>query len=238
VNGELTIVSYNVHRCVGTDMVHDPDRIVRVLRGLEADVIGLQEVDSRASEDSALHQLRYIADALDMHAIAGPTLMRGHGMYGNGLLTRLPVSVVQWIDLSQPHREPRGAIDARLEVDGATVRVIATHLGLGPSERRAQIKKLVSTLAAAPEPLVLLGDINEWLAWGRPLRYLHRAFGQAPGARSFPSVLPLFKLDRVWVRPNAALRELEVARSDLTRVASDHLPVRARVDLDRLRGMT
>ncbi len=230
----LTIVSYNVHGCVGTDFVHDPDRVVAVLRELDADVIGLQEVDCRTGPESALHQLRYIADALDLQAIAGPTLMRSRGEYGNGLLTRLPVRRVEWLDLSQRGREPRGAVDACLAVDGEEIRIIVTHLGLWPAERRAQIRKLTSALAAVEQPLVLLGDINEWLAWGRPLRYLHRAFGFAPSMRSFPSPFPVFSLDRVWVRPNAALREVRAVTTPLTRRASDHLPVCARVEIDRL----
>jgi hypothetical protein len=41
----------------------------------------------------------------------------------------------------------------------------------------------------------VLGDINEWLPLGRPLRWLHELSATRP---------PLFALDCVWVRPRHA----------------------------------
>jgi endonuclease/exonuclease/phosphatase family metal-dependent hydrolase len=73
----------------------------------------------------------------------------------------------------------------------------------------------------------VLGDINEWLPLGRPLRWMHALLGRSPAERSFPSRWPLFALDRVWVRPRHALLEFGAHRSALAAMASDHLPVRA-----------
>jgi len=74
---------------------------------------------------------------------------------------------------------------------------------------------------------VVLGDINEWLPLGRPLRWMHGLFGRFPAERSFPARWPLVALDRVWVRPRHALLALKAHRSALAQVASDHLPVKA-----------
>ena len=111
------------------------------------------------------------------------------------------------------------------------LRVIVTHLGLDNSERRYQVGKLLAFLRVIPEsqPVVLLGDINEWLPIGRPLRWLHHALGKAPSGRSFPVWAPLLALDRIWSRPTRALRNFEVYRSPAARVASDHYPVRANI---------
>jgi endonuclease/exonuclease/phosphatase family metal-dependent hydrolase len=78
---------------------------------------------------------------------------------------------------------------------------------------------------------ILLGDINEWWLWGRPLRWLHRRFGTSPAPRTFPARWPFLSLDRVWVHPRVALTALEVAHADQGRHASDHLPLVATVRL-------
>jgi len=113
------------------------------------------------------------------------------------------------------------------------VRVIVTHLGLWPAERRYQVKAILRLLKQTPicERVVVLGDINEWLPMGRPLRWLNALFGHSPAERSFPSRWPLFALDRVWVRPRHALLALKAHRTPLAQAASDHLPVKAIIAL-------
>jgi endonuclease/exonuclease/phosphatase family metal-dependent hydrolase len=109
------------------------------------------------------------------------------------------------------------------------VRVIVTHLGLKPAERRSQVRELLRLVRHTPlhERVLVLGDINEWMPLGRPLRWLHGLFGRSPAERSFPSRFPLFALDRVWVKPRQALLALAAHRSRLAIEASDHLPVKA-----------
>jgi endonuclease/exonuclease/phosphatase family metal-dependent hydrolase len=75
--------------------------------------------------------------------------------------------------------------------------------------------------------VIVLGDINEWLPLGRPLRWMNALFGRSPVERSFPSRWPLLALDRVWVRPRHALVALKAHRTALAQRASDHLPVKA-----------
>jgi endonuclease/exonuclease/phosphatase family metal-dependent hydrolase len=75
--------------------------------------------------------------------------------------------------------------------------------------------------------MVLLGDLNEWLLWGQPLRWLHAYFKETPAPATFPARFPLFALDRVWVRPRSALVHLAANASELARRASDHLPITA-----------
>ena len=218
----LRIASYNVHGCRGTDGRKDAARIVSVIEELGCDTIGLQEVDYR---------LDYIALKLGMQAIPGLTLERHDGPYGNALITRRKVLDVRRLGFTYSKREPRNALDVDLEVEGETVRVIVTHLGLWPAERRYQVKKILSLLRQTPihERVVVLGDINEWLPLGRPLRWMHGLLGKAPYERSFPSRWPLFALDRAWVRPRHALLALKAHRSALAVTASDHLPVKALV---------
>lgn len=230
---ELVLASYNIHRCVGGDGRFAPDRIVAVLRELDADIIALQEVESNAR--TGFDMLKHLAAAMGMTAIAGPTLTRRHAHYGNAVLTRLEVVKQRSIDLSVRGREPRGAIEAVVDCGGRRLCVVATHLGLGPGERRQQVKRLLSLFQADLHgPAALVGDINEWYLWGRPLRWLHVYFKNTPAPLTFPARLPVFALDRVWLRPAAALRRLEVHRSPLARIASDHLPLKAHIAVEAL----
>lgn len=229
---ELHIASYNIHRGYGADGKRNTDRIAHVIRELGCDTIGLQEVDNRAGAGHDSMQLDYLADVLQMRAVAGLTIVRHDGSYGNALLTRRRVLKVRRHDLTVVRREPRGALDVELAVGQQTVRVIVTHFGLRPHERRKQIDKMLTIVnhTAADGPLVIVGDINEWFPIGRPLRWMHRVMGRFPAPATFPSGLPVFALDRIWVRPQSALRRVSAHRSRLARQASDHLPLRATLE--------
>ena len=216
----LRIASYNVHACIGSDGRKDAARVAGVIEELGCDTVGLQEVDYR---------LDFIAHRLGMEPVPGLTLLRHDGPFGNALITRRTVLAVRRLGFTYSGREPRNALDVDLEVGGETVRVIVTHLGLWPAERRYQVKKILSLLRETPasERVVVLGDINEWLPLGRPVRWLHGLLGHSPAERSFPSRWPMFALDRVWARPRHALLALKAHRSALASLASDHLPVKA-----------
>ena len=228
----LTVASYNVHGCIGRDGRRDVERVARVINGLQADIVALQEVESRRSAAGEPLQMDILAHLVGLTAISGPTIERVDGHYGNALLTRLPIRAVRKHDLTFRRREPRGAIDVDFDVAGTPLRVIATHLGLLPRERRHQVQRILETVADRREGLiVLLGDINEWLVSGRPLRWLHRRFGQCRARRTYPAWFPLFALDRIWVHPKDALVCFETTDTAETRTASDHLPVRAELVL-------
>lgn len=225
MNDILRVATYNIHACIGRDGRFDPQRTAQVLGELDADVIALQEVEHHRVGDRDL--LEFLAASSGYHAIAGPTLLRSERHYGNALLTRHPVAAVELLDLTAAHCEPRGAIEALLDWDGEPIQIIATHLGLRPRERRTQLRRLLDRCAgASADYSILLGDLNEWLLWGRPLRWLRQQFADVPHVRTYPAGLPLFALDRIWVHPSAALRHIEPHVSPLARVASDHLPLR------------
>ena len=228
----FTAVSYNIHQCLGTDGRRDPGRISRVIRELDAQVIGLQEVNSKSGGGREEAQMDYLAQATGLKAVPGPTIRREDSHYGNVLLTRYPVAETRLVDLSVPGREPRGAIDARLDIQGRGVRIIVTHLGLTASERRNQVERLKHILREKTEqPVILLGDTNEWFPLSRAIRTLHGCLGKVPAKPTFPAWFPLLPLDRIWVRPRGALEAVRVYKSPLAKVASDHLPLKISVAL-------
>ena len=232
----LTIVSYNVHECVGTDGHRDPERVARLIRELKADIVGLQEVDFSPLNGKKSYQLNYLSQATGLHAIAGPTIRRVDAEFGNALLTRPEINAIQLHDVSFPGRQPRGVIDALIPFDGKKLRVLVTHLGLHARERKHQVQLLLAILdqERKSDCTVLLGDINEWRPQGFAIRAFNTRLGRGISARTFPSFYPVFALDRIWVFPRAALIEKTIPHHRLARIASDHLPVRTIIDLSAL----
>jgi endonuclease/exonuclease/phosphatase family metal-dependent hydrolase len=227
----LRIASYNIHRAIGRDRCCAPTRIAAVIRELDCDTVGLQEVSNRPDEGPEAMQMDYIARTVGMAAVAGVQTALYGGDYGSVLLTGRPVISVTHHDLSRSRREPRSVLDVEIEVDRVAVRVLLTHLGLGPFERRGQVRQILRLIGSIPpeQPVILLGDINEWMPRGGPLAWLHAEFGTPPAPRSFPARFPVIALDRIWVRPRAALTSVTAHRSATARAASDHLPIVATV---------
>lgn len=224
----ITVCSYNIRGAVGRDGRLDPLRIASVVAETGADIVALQEVEHHAVGGRDLPE--FLAHHGGYELYLGPTLMRSRQLYGNILLSRMPAASVRRLDLSIPGREPRGAIDIEIRSAHGTLRVINTHLGLRPGERRQQVRRLLAHLETCngADLTVLTGDINEWFLWGRPLRWLNRHFSRALAPATFPAGLPLLALDRIWIAPGQQLLSLHTHASPKARLASDHLPLCAR----------
>lgn len=221
----LRVATWNVHSGVGRDRRYDPARIAAVVVETGADVIALQEVGSRDSSELLLAALVRITG---FDAVDGWTLQRRGCDFGNAVLSRFPIAETARLDLTVDGCEPRGALDVVVTTPPGSLRVIATHLGLRPYERRTQVKRILSSLEReTPLPTVLTGDVNEWYLWGRPLRWLHRHFKPTPAPATFPAWRPVFSLDRLWTEPAKLLVSLRVHATPLARRASDHLPLLA-----------
>jgi endonuclease/exonuclease/phosphatase family metal-dependent hydrolase len=221
--GPLTVATWNVHGGVGRDRRYAPARIADVVLETGADVIALQEVGSRDTNEILLDAL---VRGTGFHAVDGWTCKRRGCDFGNVVLSRFPVQETHRLDLTVEGREPRGALDVVVNAPQGALRVIGTHLGLLPGERRMQVKRLLRQLERERSlPTVLTGDVNEWYLWGRPLRWLHRHFKATPAPATFPAWRPVLALDRLWTEPHTLLAGLRVHRSMLAKNASDHLPL-------------
>lgn len=227
----ISIASYNVHAWNGMDRSYDPGRIIRVLGELKADIIALQETCFPENETFSV-LMQDIERTTGLELITGPTLCRNGENFGNVLLTRYPVLRLRRLDLSVRSREPRGALDLDLDVNGTTLRVVATHLGLRASERRAQVDILLESLSIGhTEYSVVLGDFNIWSPLSLIKLRLTKRLGKAPALPTYPTIFPVFALDRIFVRPASILKEIKVHKSATAKIASDHLPIKAVLDL-------
>lgn len=244
------ILTYNVRRCLGTDGRLSPGRIADVIAAYEPDVVALQEVDVRRSRTGGVDQAHAIAQSLgmQMHFHASMRVMEEE--YGNALLTHRPSRLVKAGPLpggtGRLAPEPRGALWASVNLGGVDVQVITTHLGLRRNERLMQVDCLLGPQwlghPACREPVILLGDFNaspRSRAYQRLAACLRDAQGVVPYQRAkptFPSRLPMLRIDHVFVSRSIHVMRVESVRSPTARAASDHLPLMIEFQVMPLRG--
>jgi endonuclease/exonuclease/phosphatase family metal-dependent hydrolase len=228
----LRVATYNIHACVGTDGRHDPDRVAGVIAELDADIVALQEFTYPAGVaiETRMPVTLTLADAYQ--CVLGPTRQSVTECFGNALLTRHRIVEVHRFDLSVERREARGAIAATIEVGGNIVHVLAAHLGLRVRERRFQVRQILDYLDSVRHTrVVVLGDFNDWLPGRSVVHVLDDRLGTPPRPRSFPVQWPIVALDRIWVNPLSAMRRIFTHATPTARLASDHFPVVADLDL-------
>ncbi len=233
------LLTYNVHRCTGTDSVTSPLRIADVIAQAEPDIVALQEIDVHRARTGHVDQADAVARALDMRFHFNTVLRtEDEEGYGDVIMTALPTRLMKAERLPGapliPGVERRGALWISVEVDGVSIQVITTHLGLTAAERRIQLDALLGpdwlNHPKCEEPVVLLGDFNAvprsraYARLARRLRDAQVAAGTRP-RRTYPSRLPMLPLDHVFVSQSMKVHEATVIDTPLSRIASDHLPL-------------
>lgn len=229
---KLAVASYNIHKAVGLDRRRDPDRIIAVLREIDADVIALQEADRRFGRRETALPRRALDDS-PWRALPLAERADSIGWHGNALLVRREIDVAEASVVPLPTLEPRGAVRADLIVNGQRVRVVGMHLDLSGLRRRHQIRAVLDHIESCEGdcPTVLMGDFNEWALHGGCFREFGEAWRLLAPGRSFPSRRPLAQLDRIVVSREWQVAEAKVHHSALASRGSDHLPVRACLQL-------
>ena len=232
--GGLVVASYNIHRCIGVDRRFDPGRVAAVIEELDADIVALQEADRRFGNRMGLLDLATIERRTGLMHVPISQTPGGHGWRGNALLVR-GGHATQVRRLALPGAEPRGALIVDLDMAAGKLRVVAAHLGLLRRHRAMQAAAILAALeGAAPMPTVLLGDLNEWRSGTHSsLARLQPFFGPFthPQQPSFPSRLPFLALDQILGHPHELVGPPQVHDTSLSRIASDHLPLCARLHL-------
>ena len=229
---QLTFASYNIHKGVGLDGRRDPERVIAVLRELHADVIALQEADRRFGERESVLP-RALLDDTPWRAAPVSKRARSLGWHGNALLVRKDIAIEHAEPVELPTLEPRGAVRADLMVEGRRVRVLGMHLDLSGLLRREQIRAILRHCAGCEGacPTVLMGDFNQWGRSSGAFREFAAGWHVPAIGNSFPSRRPIAPLDRIVHSPEWRCSHASAHHSALAVVASDHLPVRATLNL-------
>ena len=172
----------------------------------------------------------------------GPTQHYEGGLYGNAILSRLPISDVVIHPLPYTDSSaslvtyPRGAIAVTVRVaDNRSLRFISTHFQHNVAEDRLAEAKAINGLfvEGATLPSILAGDMNA-VPDSEPILELLKHWTNAADSSlepTAPAGQPSSRIDYIFYRPEASFRLLETEVLDEP-VASDHRPVLAVFEWD------
>jgi endonuclease/exonuclease/phosphatase family metal-dependent hydrolase len=228
---DVRVATYNIHRARGLDRRTRPERIAAVLLATQASVIALQEVVGAGR--SGPGHAEEIGAALGMGWVMAPTKEHRRHQFGNVILSRHPIADHSQCDLTWKTCETRNAQRAAVDLgEGRLLQFYNVHFGTALLERRYQAPRLAAWVhdRRTHGPKIVLGDFNEW---GRGLvadllaarlssvdlyPYLKRR-------RTYPGFLPLLHLDHIYFDGDIEVRHVELPRTRLSLLASDHLPL-------------
>lgn len=223
----IRVASYNIRKAIGTDRRRKPERVLEVLREIDADVIALQEADRRFGARHAVISQHLLDEHGDWQAVAFGMRAGSMGWHGNALLVRKSATILGCEAIHLPALEPRGAVMAEFGIGSATLRVVGMHLDLSGLWRRKQAATILSHIDSCTHrhPTVLMGDLNEWTAASGCLRDFGAHYAFAGTGPSFHARRPVGRLDRIMVSRDLSVRDCGVHASAAARKASDHLPI-------------
>jgi endonuclease/exonuclease/phosphatase family metal-dependent hydrolase len=238
----LKIATYNIHKCVGIDRKYSPERIVDVLREIDADVVALQEVVCHSLGHKRDHQAEFISEELEMDFRLGENRLHKGGEYGNVVLSRFPIADHKNYDITVKKYEPRGCQRAEIDLGaGGRLQFVNLHMGTSYFERRLQVHRLLASHVLEDPTIVgrriVAGDFNEWTKGMTTKLFRSNFRGIEPKLhlgknRTYPGIMPLVHLDHIYFDDDFRLLNAHLHRSRTALFASDHLPIVAEFDVN------
>jgi endonuclease/exonuclease/phosphatase family metal-dependent hydrolase len=218
------------------------------VRHVGAEIVFLQEVlgnhamhKKRIIDWPTLPQYEFLADSIWPNFAYGRNAVYPDGDHGNALLSKFPILRFDNHDFSLDGDERRGVLHAVLSAPAYAqeIHVVCIHFGLHEAHRAEQLRQLcdlVDRVVPHDAPLVVAGDFNDWRLRVHSLLEkrmgLREVFVQANGAaaRTFPARLPMFRLDRIYVRNAESHAPVVLPRRPWSHL-SDHAPLVAEIHL-------
>jgi endonuclease/exonuclease/phosphatase family metal-dependent hydrolase len=226
----VRVATYNIHRSRGLDGRTNPARIAEVIRAVDADVIALQEVIGAGA--SSQGHAEEIGALVGMGWVMAPTRHLRGCLFGNVVLSRHPIRHHAQYDISWKTCEPRCAQRVDVAFGDDTLHLYNVHLGTAFLERRYQAGRLSAILHdhRIGQPKIVLGDFNEWTK-GLATSTLREKMQSIDlrqhlrRRRTYPGVFPVLHLDHIYYDGKVEVVKMEMPRTRLSLMASDHLPL-------------
>jgi len=213
----LKVATYNIHKGLSQFnrrvVLHE---LRERLRDLDADIVFLQEVQgerlfSPHAADPNQPQHEFLANGIWPHHAYGMNAVYDGGHHGNAIVSRYPILRWDNQDVSTNPLERRGLLHCEIAVPGRAqpLHCVCVHFDLTKRGRGLQFNALaerIRRMVPQDVPLVIAGDFNDWnnhaarlLAKELQMEEVFEAKG-GKLAKSWPARLPLFRLDRIYVR--------------------------------------
>lgn len=233
----LRVATYNIHkgvRGVGPNRRAEHHNLALAIEEFDADLVFLQEVRQLYNNESIARRLNFSQPQADFLAPEGyissymTNAFTKEGQHGNALLSRWPVLDMVREDISNNRFEQRGLLHVKVKVANTTLHCIVVHLSLMQSSRNWQLQKLVTLIRRdipEHEPVLIAGDFNDWNdKLFKPMVTAGFNTFTIPPEATFPSIAPVFRLDRIYARGLTPLKAYVPKGKIWTRM-SDHLPL-------------
>lgn len=251
----LRVASYNIHHGSGNDTCTPPapstppgadcalrlDRIADIIRDMDVDVIGLQEVDRLWARSGGVDQAARLSRDLRLFPCYAANLDHqpdNHAtqphQYGTLILSKHPILACgnTLLPKANPASEQRGLAHALINVRGVPTHVYNTHLHTALADRAVQITA-IDTLISGTTPAILLGDFNAQPTESTlaPLQARFQdvwtTVGTGPGFTypAAPAATPNRRIDFIFATRDITVSDAAVVITPDTSMAADHYPL-------------
>ncbi len=227
--GHIKLMSYNMHRGIGQDGKLNLDRTAAVIKSSQADIVALQEVERYSIRTGFQDQIKKLSEASGVNYAYGKSLHVLNGEYGNGLLSKYPIQEYEVYELPS-YSEQRTVLKAIINIDGYTMAVYNTHLGLKEAERKDQTEYIMQLLSQETFDYVLMGDMNS--RSNRLSAFTDKLTDSAQGSEkaeqsTFAEGEVQERIDYIFAAPGLKVLGYDVISSE----ASDHNPVICEIEI-------
>ena len=242
---KLNIATYNIQHCrdyvltkQSESEIIDVEKFAETIKGLGADICGLNEVYNKEMLEGGTNQAKVIAESLGFHYCFAKAIDYKGFEYGNALVSRFPIISMKTFPIILPENmkkkeryENRILLVAKLDVNGTILTVMVCHFGLSQEEKDLATDIVLREIKNTDAPLVFMGDLNsrpetEVIARLRAklcdITYLLDC--EKP---THDSVAPYTKIDYIFTDESIGIIEADTPSV----ICSDHLPVTAKIEI-------
>src|SRR5687768_15291782 len=238
----LRVMTYNIHVGVGMDKKLDLQRIAGVINRERPDLVGLQEVDRGVKRTEGKDELAELAALTRMEYAFAPNLDYQGGKYGVAILSRFPIkNTMHRMFENKRETERRGMLLVEVEFDRKPLTFVTTHLDYQFEDGRLfETEQLMKYVAGVKGRLIVVADLND-VPSGSSYQLMRTKFDDAwvvsrakGDGFSYPADKPAKRIDHIFTGKGVRAKKAWVVES----LASDHVPVVADVELERIEKAT